>query len=178
MFCKNCGKQITDDAAFCQFCGCKLNATNQPFKVEIKKHSNYNEEKAKKTVKTLLKELGIISLMVAVAFIVKLMVFDMLNSIPYPIVSEERQREFNREYYARMSSPVASIGDIAYKLGVGDYKYDDEMWPNSMTDINNFRKYARESHAENAANIAFWIALIGLPFIRYIILLAKWLKKG
>lgn len=25
MYCKNCGKEISDDSVFCQFCGKKLN---------------------------------------------------------------------------------------------------------------------------------------------------------
>lgn len=68
------------------------------------------------------------------------------------------------------------MGLISMELGVGNYKYDNEVTNTfQLEDINSFRKRALESHAEDASILCFWILLIGLPLLRYTIILIKWL---
>ena len=47
MFCKHCGKKISDDAVFCNFCGAKIEHTPETAKISAKKsetESTLNEE--------------------------------------------------------------------------------------------------------------------------------------
>ena len=36
MFCRKCGKEISDNSNFCEFCGCKISVANKPWKKNYK----------------------------------------------------------------------------------------------------------------------------------------------
>lgn len=52
---------------------------------------------------------------------------------------------------------------------------------NSSAQVSNqIKNYFKDSlyiHASDTAELFFWILLIGLPLLRYIILLIKWLSE-
>ena len=216
MYCKHCGQLIDNDSSFCKHCGksqdspvdsnskdtTEDNKTGIPsIKVEIVKPEIISEETARKGTMTLLKELGILALLVGVAFIIKFGVFYVLNSQSYPIISEEDQEAFNEAYdkalypngypsWEDISSgnvdwnkyhprAVVETGYIEYRyLKIGEFKYDHECPTSMLSDINSFRKSALYRHAEKDSNTVFWIFLIALPLLRYVYLLYKWLTKS
>jgi hypothetical protein len=187
MFCVNCGKEIPEGVKFCPHCGTAISfhlqpddkKNNEPITIEIVR-KGMSESKAKKIVITILKEIGILALFVATSFIVKFAVFKILDSIPYPEVTQQQQEKFNTEYARREKEcPYhVAFGDIAIELGWMEYKYDEDVTDSySLMHLNEFRKSRREAHAEDTSEIVFWVFLIALPVIRYIIMLVKWLRK-
>ena len=69
--------------------------------------------------------------------------------------------------------------EAAEFLNLGEFKYDEEATSLSqLEDLNQFRKDSIYFHASDTSEIVFWIFLIGLPLLRYIILLIRWLSKS
>jgi len=219
MYCKHCGKVIDEDSAFCRYCGksqdspkedihqdstCSLDMqpNSSSIKIEIVKPSTINEDKAKKGVKTIIKEIALIALFIGIAFLGKTIAFEIICSSHYPEVTQEEQEAFNRdvlkkqypngfppvEEYASGNwdrSKYPEVLDISFGLEAakylhyGDFKYDKEATSLSqLEDMNQFRKDSLYFHASETAEIVFWILLIGLPLIRYILLIAIWLLKS
>lgn len=224
MYCKHCGKEIADDSKFCRYCGnpqdsinedkpteqivSKDNQSESPtIKVEVVTHKNSSEDRVKKVTLTVIKEIGLIVLFVAIAFIAKVSTFQTINSQEIPEISQEDQKAFNDaifkkqhpngvppttiqdmisgnwDNYDKQKYPViydVSFGVEAAKyLKWGDFKYDNEATTLSdLEDLNEFRKYRLQYHAEETAGNVFWIALIGLILLRYFILFFIWLFKS
>lgn len=196
-FCQHCGGKVEN--------GLLANETkeeSEPIKIEIVKSAKVNNgDNARSIVKTCLKEILILSLFVGFAFMGRFLFHNIfIQSNQPPIVSEEKQQAFNdaifklehpnglppiddyiNDTYDEKEYPTIhnySFGIPAAELGVGEYKYDSEAY--SMSDlqhINDFRRAVLESHAKNNAQVFFWILLIGLPLLRYIFILSKWLFK-
>lgn len=218
MYCKHCGKQIDDDSAFCRYCGkpqdlpmeeddqeSKISLDKRPdsslIKVEIVSPSIMTEDKAKKGVKNVMKEIALITLFVGIAFGSKALIFDAINSSYYPEVTSDEQEAFNnaimKKQFPNGFPPVEDIingkwdrnrypevtnisfgVEAAKYLHWGDFKYDKEATSlRQLEDLNQFRKDSLYIHASDTAELFFWILLIGLPLLRYIILLIKWLSE-
>ena len=219
MYCKHCGKEIAEDSTFCRYCGKPQDTLkedqpqnltgsneNQPvpssIKVEVVKPKRFTEDKARKWTLIVLKEICIIALFVGIAFLVKAITFEMINSTDYPKVSQEDQEAFNsaimKKQYPNGLPPIEEYAsgnwdrnkypensEISFGLDAmkylhwGEFKYDKEASSLSqLEDLNQFRKDAIYFHASDTAEIVFWILLIGLPLIRYFLLMAKWLFKS
>lgn len=200
IFCQHCGKSVDvvmdNSSTNVDVKEEKVNA----LKIEIIKSSdNKNDEKAKKFVSGFIKEIALITLFVGIAYAGKVLLYIIfiLSNQP-PLVTEERQEAFKdaifklkypnglppiEQYlegsYDKEKYPTVynfSCGIPLAELGVGEYKYDKEATEMSdYENLNDFRKCALERHAENASKILFWTLLIGIPLLRYIILLFKWL---
>ena len=218
LFCRHCGKQIPHDSIFCQHCGKSVDLVKEnlvtcvdevkdekesSLKIEIVKTSDSkNEERAKKFVSRLIREVVLIALFVGIAFAGKGALYHVfVQSNQPPLVTEERQQAFKDAIF-KLEHPnglppcswddyfngnydkekyptvyIYSFGLPLAELGVGEYKYDGEA--TTMSDyenLNDFRKCTLERHAEKASNTFFWILIIGIPLLRYIILLFKWLN--
>ena len=145
------------------------------------KPNGKTEEEKKKVVLTILKELGILALMVGGAFLSKVIVYQIVNATPYPQISPSAQRAFNDELWERERNAGAAVllGDIAWDyLKLGSFKWDDRITlPEQLEDINDARKHIIQIEADNASMISFWVMLFGLPILRYIILLVRWLNR-
>ena len=219
MYCMHCGKVIDNDSAFCRYCGKPQDLPKEEkgqetsgssdkqfdsssIKVEIVKPSIITEDKAKKGVKTTIKEIALIALFVGIAFLGKTIAFEVINSTDYPKVSQEDQEAFNsaimKKQYPNGLPPIEEFAsgnwdrnkypenlDISFGLDAmkylhwGDFKYDKEATSLSqLEDLNQFRKDAIYFHASDTAEIVFWILLMGLPLIRYFTLIAIWLFKS
>lgn len=219
MYCKHCGKEIDEDSAFCRYCGkpqdlpkeekgqesrdtLDMQPVPSSIKVEVVKPKRITEDKARKWTLVVLKEIFIIALFVGIAFLVKVITFEMINSTDYPKVSQEDQEAFNssimKKQYPNGIPPIEEFAsgnwdrnkypensnidfglDAMKYLHWGDFKYDKEATSLSqLEDLNQFRKDSLYIHALESSKIVFWILLIGLPLVRYISLIAMWLLKG
>lgn len=219
MYCKYCGKEIAEDSAFCRYCGkpqdlpkeemgkesrdsLDKRSDSSTIKVEIIKPSIITEDKAKKGVKTIIKEIALIALFIGLAFLGKAITFEMINSTDYPKVSPKDQEAFNsaimKKQYPNGLPPIEEFAsgnwdrniypenknisfglEAAKYLHWGDFKYDKEATSLSqLEDLNLFRRDSLYFHALDTSEIVFWILLIGLPLIRYILLMTKWLFKS
>lgn len=197
MFCRHCGKQIPHDSIFCQHCGKSVDVVKEKLvtpvdeikdekdsslKIEIVKSSDSkNEERAKKFVSGFIRELLLITLFVGIAFVGKgVFYFVFVQSNQPPLVTKERQQAF-KDAISELEHQYPtgySFGIPLAELGFGEYKYDKEATLMSeFENLNDFRKWALERHAEKASETFFWILLIGIPLLRYIILLFKWLNS-
>ena len=216
MYCKYCGTKIDNDSAFCRYCGkfqdfaetgnsqksTKSSDNKQdsrPIRVEFVKPSIITEDKARKGVKTIIKEIALIALFIGIAFLGKLIAFKINNSSQYPKVTQEEQKAFNDAIFKKQypnglppleeyvkgnwdESKYPEVSDINFGLAAaeylrfGEFKYDKEATSLSqLEDINQFRKDSLYLHASYTADIVFWILLIGLPLIRYFSLFVRWL---
>ena len=202
IFCQHCGKSVN---ILIENSVTRVDVKDEKessLKIEIIKSSdNKNEERLKKFVSGFIKEIALIALFVGIAFVGKGVLYNVfIQSNQPPLVTEERQQAFKdaifklehpnglpplEEYfngtYDKEKYPTVynySFGVPLAELGVGEYQYDSEA--TTMSDyynLNDFRKYALERHAEKASMTLFWILLIGIPLFRYIILLSKWLNS-
>ena len=175
---------------------------SQSIKVELVTPKKVSEDGVRKGVLTILKEIGLIALFVGIAFLAKEITFQAINSQQFPEISQEDQKAFNHAVlkkkfpnglptkdefisgnYDRSKYPEVydiNVGlEAAEFLNLGEFKYDEEVTSLSqLEDLNQFRKDSIYFHASDTSIIVFWIFLIGLPLLRYIILLIRWLSKS
>lgn len=202
MYCKHCGKQISDDSSYCQYCGKEVSfqeiekVIQGEIPLDNKDKKNYSPtlqrigeenitssnsgDKIKTVLKTFFKELGVCIVVLFFAFLVKIVVGALINATPYPIISDEDQQAFNQELFDRRrdSGVVTYCGDIASQyLQIGSFKYDNELGSNGLYDVNEFRKRIIQKHADETSTTIFWILLIGSLLVRYFVLLLKWLNQ-
>lgn len=174
----------------------------QSIKVELVTPNKVSEDGVRKGVLTILKEIGLIALFVGIAFLAKEITFQAINSQQFPEISQEDQKAFNDAVFKKKfpnglptkdefisgnydRSKYPEVYDInvgleaAEFLNLGEFKYDEEVTSLSqLEDLNQFRKDSIYFHASDTSEIVFWIFLIGLPLLRYIILLIRWLSKS
>lgn len=168
---------------------------SQSIKVELVPPKKVSEDGVRKVVLTILKEIGLIALFVCIAFLARVTTFDGINSQQFPEISQEGQEAFNdaifkerfpngpsgnynRSKYPEVNS-ISCVTAARKYLKWGEFKYDEEVtYIHQLQDINQFRKDSIYSHASDTSEIVFWIFLIGLPLLRYIKLLIRWLSKS
>ena len=136
-----------------------------------------------------------------IAFLAKEITFQTINSQQFPEISQEDQKAFNDAVfkkkfpnglptkdefisgnYDRSKYPEVhniNVGlEAAEFLNLGEFKYDEEATSLSqLEDLNQFRKDSIYFHASDTSIIVFWIFLLGLPSLRYLLLLIRWLSK-
>lgn len=202
-FCRYCGKaqhSTNEDQPEKTVGSIESQSGSQSIKVELVTPKKVSEDGVRKGILTILKEIGLIALFVGVAFLAKEITFQAINSQQFPEISQEDQKAFNHAVlkkkfpnglptkdefisgnYDRSKYPeVINVGIEAAKfLNLGEFKYDEEVTSLSqLEDLNQFRKDSIYFHASDTSEIVFWIFLIGLPLLRYIILLIRWLSKS
>ena len=217
MYCKYCGSQVDNDSQFCSHCGKSISsipkervskpnqeiANKDTINVQIIKQKTNVEEKAKNTIKFLLRQIGLILLFFVIALIIGLSVHSIQMQSPIPNVSEEAQKNFNNEIF-KLENPngVPSLEELkannfkrdynkypyngtysfglpaAQYLQLGSFKYDDEISSMSQLEkITETRQYFLEKHAEENAKITFWIIFFSILGIYYMFLFIKWLNS-
>ena len=204
-FCRYCGKaqdSTNEDQPEKPVGSIESQSGSQSIKVELVTPKKVSEDGVRKGVLTILKEIGLIALFVGIAFLAKEITFQAINSQQFPEISQEDQKAFNDAVFKKKfpnglptmdefisgnydRSKYPEVYDInvgleaAEFLNLGEFKYDEEATSLSqLEDLNQFRKDSIYFHASDTSEIVFWIFLIGLPLLRYIILLIRWLSKS
>lgn len=202
MFCKYCGKVIDDDSTFCSYCGMSLNSStisdsskeekledsiendsstnipNPTFEVIVKRSNKFNtENKVRNTIKLTLKELVIIFICCGIAYVGKLVAYQ-INYIshPIPVVTAEEQEQYN----LAMRGHPHCVGGIIELIKLGEFKYDSELTNCNialLTNVTEIRTRILKIHSEKVSQYAFWLIFITLPLLRYLIIFKKWLVK-
>ena len=152
-----------------------------------------NEDKARSFIKKLIKEIFIIGLFIAIAFIAKVIAKNCYRTIyAPPVVTEEVQQEFNEAIYqkrleARRDITLSngtvvnvtddiSFGLDAIILGYGDWKFDEAICSMSqLENINEVRQYILDEKADDFSKPFLLWTLIALLVIRYGSKFLKWL---
>ncbi len=150
MYCKHCGKQISDDSTFCQYCGgVQTNNTTTKLShisVDIVEHSKETmEDKFRKLLKIVIKKLLQLIGIVAIALAAALVVFYVFMLINKPCRDIEEAFELNK-----------TMG----KRDFGAYKYDHEV--PSLNNLWTNRWYACKGHAVTWSIWTFTIIVVGL----------------
>ncbi len=151
MYCKHCGKKIDDDSSFCAFCGKELSSTvlnhdDQHFDSSTNTsvtEINCDSNKSRKIVITIIKEVCFIALFGALSLGISCLGMDIFKNIyEPPIVSEEKQQEFNDSIYYR-SRPLA-YEDLTYD------EYRAEIKRQLDVELKNPKYYKKFDHTPRA----------------------------
>lgn len=161
MYCKHCGKQISDDSTFCQYCGGlqtgNTTTTLSHISVDIVEHPKESmEDKARKILKILIRKLLQFIGIVTIAFVSALVVFYVFMFINKPCSDRDEAFELDKN----MS-----------KLDYGAYKYDYEL--SSRYNLWTQRWYICEDHALPWSIWTFIIILVVLLGVYFF----KWLYQ-
>ena len=149
LFCRHCGKQIPHDSIFCQHCGKSVDLVKEnlvtcvdevkdekesSLKIEIVKTSDSkNEERAKKFVSRLIREVVLIALFVGIAFAGKGALYHVfVQSNQPPLVTEERQQAFKDAIFKLIQSKFNNINEENYI----NYLDNDEIKNEIIKDID------------------------------------------
>lgn len=223
MYCKHCGVEIDNDSIFCSKCGKPLtinpykkrdttdipNLSESPKSEDIEKVKNIqekkvSEDKTRKTVKIILRQLLYIGLLIISAFIIKTITYHISMSRVIPTVTEENQMRFNDEFFKLLNpNGVPSIEELKannfqrdYRkypqntnipigliateyLRFGDFTYDDKLYsPIQLENINMARKEILEEESENIADTTLKIALGILIGGYFLISFIRWLLRN
>lgn len=183
MYCKQCGNAIADDSRFCQHCGNVQDSNSiaqvQPeTKENVQESTKTSEDKSKKVVRAIIKEVRTIALIVIIAFAVKGLAYLAIDIQRFPEISEEVQKQANNVSSGSNSGHFRLYEEEARLVKLGEYKYDDELRDyNELSNINAFRKRVFAKHASKTSKIAFWIALPAIALFWYIRRLVRWLSE-
>lgn len=203
MYCKYCGKQITDDSIFCQYCGGKVDLKKSEYnyteplvkeitssthlnsptiKVVLEKPKTNTEEKARNATKRVLRELAVLTIIIIFAFFSGVIGYFIVHSTPIPEVTEEEQQAFNDAILEKEKENPYEISfglDAAKYLKLGDFKYDNDI--SVMSELNNItdtRNALLDINSKEIGRNVFWIVLISLAFCRYLYMFSRWILKG
>lgn len=162
MYCKHCGKEITDDASFCQYCGgvVTANTTATTQRVAVEQQSEPLEDTFRKILKIVFKKLLQLIGIVAISIVAGFLMYHIFMLINRPCRDKEEALELDEKYPARTT--------------FGSYKYDSEVSsPSDLKNLWSARLIFCKSHALNwgiGTFIIVGVALLGFFFF-------KWLYK-
>lgn len=134
----------------------------------------------KKIIKSILKELMVITIFALISIVVFFafnLSFKFINKPP--VVSVENQKAFTYGFDERYEKePITTeFGDL-YAKHLGTYKYDKEITSMSgFNNINNERNRILKYKSLNYSKNISLILLIFLILLRYIVKLKKWLNE-
>ncbi len=176
MYCKHCGKQISDDSTFCQYCG-GVQTDNTTTKlshisVDIVEHPKEPiEDKARILLKNIIKKLLQLLGIASIAFVTAFLMYNIFMWINKPCRDKEEALEFDKKFSSNIKYDSYSVSPPP---GWGTYKYDSEI--NTIASMKSMwvcRWYICEGHAEMWSLWTFIIVGSGLLLFYFF----KWLYQ-
>ena len=130
-----------------------------PIDINIIKKSSISKDQLnnnrRKAVNKILSEIGYLLKYFIISFAIAFLTYQIYFAAYKPqLVSDENQQQFNREFYLRelenKGSIVVHFGDIASKyLGFFDFKYDQNLSLDDLSNINEARLFILKEKAKD-----------------------------
>lgn len=161
MYCKHCGKKISDDAVFCQHCGEQQKDNTTLINTNLLESNDTTiEDKIRKVLKFVFKKLLQLIGITAIAFVAAFLMYHIFMQINKPYKNKEEAYEL----YNKHSSNIKYYNNsFAPSSDYGTYKYDNELSNREdFEQIEIARWYRCEVHAETWSIWTFVIVEVGL----------------
>lgn len=153
-----------------------------PIEVNLfKKKAITNEEQTenlRKITNKTFSEIGYIILYFTISIVAAFLIYQVYFSTNKPpVVSDENQRLFNREFAEKNRGNPSQVyfGEIYYKY-LGSYKYDDNLTEYDLSEINEARISILKDKTEEIAKTIFFVLFAILIIVRYVGFFMKWLN--